>query len=169
MRQGGNTNVMHAQRRPARASSHRLYRAARRRAGSQRTQRVHHADHHHRLRLSENTRRAQGAPRAAMRLPAWQAHLSRFEIWCSDHESKKQIVSAFGRSPVRNVEGPPGLPVAALQHEDVGFTSFEWRTSAGTRIEHQPGGAKARDADRVHTRGVGTTGRGLLRPFWLIM
>jgi hypothetical protein len=70
---------------------------------------------------------AARAPRASMHPPVWRAHLSRFVIWSRDHESQNQIVCASGRSPARNVEGPPGDPVGGPSARYVCVHVTRWR------------------------------------------
>jgi hypothetical protein len=50
-----------------------------------------------------------------------------------DLESKTQIMFALGRM-ARNVEGPPGVPSAALPYETCACTLLVWGASVGTRI-----------------------------------
>jgi hypothetical protein len=103
------------------------------------------------LRLSEITgrsvRRAQDAPRALRYSRSWRVHLSRQDIWTTQSRSRVAKISSgvtFGR-PARNVEGPPGLPWAALPYETCGYTLLVWGTSAGTAIEPH------RDEERATT------------------
>ena len=77
---------------------------------------VHHADHRHRLRLSEIAHDAQGAPRAAMHPLCTRAHYSRFEICCFRSRVAKPKLCM---SVARNVEGPPGFPWRPFRHVDV--------------------------------------------------
>lgn len=103
---------------------------------------------------------AADAPRASARPPVAWAHLSRFEIWIKDLESKCQIVlrsderpetskgrPVFPRRPFRtrrvlarySCGGPPQVPVSARsgtkpeadRSRHAGFSVAAWAISAG--------------------------------------